>query len=63
MIDISSSSFDPMIRYTVPIPIPAVEAIGRPAVCSIWIWRVSGASDDWSVIGSLAVVPLPRLNH
>lgn len=28
MIDISSSSFDPMIRYTVPVPIPAAEAIG-----------------------------------
>jgi hypothetical protein len=42
MIDISSSSFDPMIRYTVPVAIPAAEAIGRPAVCSIWIRRVSG---------------------
>jgi hypothetical protein len=34
MIDISSSSFDPMTRYTVPVPSPAAEAMSRIVVIS-----------------------------
>ena len=34
MIDISSSSFEPMTRYTVPVPNPAADAMSRMVVIS-----------------------------
>ncbi len=34
MIDISSSSLEPMTRYTVPVPSPAAEAMSRIVVIS-----------------------------
>ena len=34
MIDISSSSFEPMTRYTVPVPSPAADAMSRIVVIS-----------------------------